>query len=95
MVGVTDDRPDPILVARERWRRGAASAQRIGYGAFAAATILFFVGLLTSFDGPIVTAIIVALVGGSVVLAAGIQAQYAIKGAQRHEEDANAQRRRR
>ena len=91
---MTDDGTDPILEARDRWRRGAGLAQRLGYVAFGLATVLFFVGLATSFDGPIVTAIVVALVGGSIALAAGIQAQYAIKGAQRHEDEARAQRRR-
>jgi len=90
---VTDDSADPILVSRERWRRYGSLAQRIGYLCFLAATVLFFAGLLTSFEGLIVTLIIIALVAGSVVLAAGIQVQYAIRGAERHETESRAQRR--
>ncbi len=92
---MTDNqRADPILVRRERWRRLGASAQRVGYTCFLVATVLFFAGLLTSFRGLLVTGIVVLLIGGSIVLAVGIQVQYAIRGAQRHEEESQAQRRR-
>ena len=86
---------DPILERRDRYRTGAAIAQRIGYLLYGAATILFFAGLLTSFSGIIVTIIIVFLIAASVILAVAIQVSYAIRGAERHEEDATAQRRRR
>ena len=85
---------DPVLVRREQWRRGGSLAQRIGYICFLVATVLFFAGLFTSFRGVLVTFIIVLLIAGSIVLAIGIQVQYAIRGAQRHEEDSQAQRRR-
>lgn len=87
------DEGDPILIRRERWRRLATSTLRGGYVAFAVAIALFFIGLATGFDGPIVTVIIIALIAGSVAVASGIQVQYAIRGAERHEDEARSQRR--
>lgn len=92
---MTPEPNDPILARRERIRGQANTAQRIGYLLFGLATVLFFVGLATEFSGPIVTTIIGLLIGGSVVLAIAIQVGYAIRGAERHEEDSIAQRRRR
>ena len=86
--------PDPVFESRARWRRVASGLQRIGYSGLAVATLLFFVGLAVGFDGVVATVLLVALIGGSVVLAVGIQVQYAIRGAERHEEDSTAQRRR-
>ena len=63
---MTPDPRDPILVRRERIRVQASKAQRLGYLLFAVATILFFVGLATTLSGPIVTAIIGLLIGGSI-----------------------------
>lgn len=92
---MTDDAADPVLRRRDRWRRIAASTQRTGYACFAVAIVSFFTGLITGFEGPIVTVIIIAMIAGSVALASGIQVQYAIRGAERHEDEARAQRRRR
>ncbi|MGI9605018.1 MAG: hypothetical protein ACR2P0_02650 [Acidimicrobiales bacterium] len=86
---------DPILQQRARIRRGSNQAQRLGFLLYGVAMILFFVGLFTSFEGPIVTLIIVLLVVASIITAVAIQVGYAIKGAERHEEDSAAQRRRR
>lgn len=92
---MTSDPDDPVLAQRERIRRQANMAQRAGYVMYALATVGFFIGLATSFSGPIVTVIIVLMIVGSVVLAVAIQVGYAIRGAERHEEDSIAQRRRR
>lgn len=70
-------------------------AQRLGYLLYLFATIGFFFGLATTLSGPLVTAIVALLIAGSVVLAIAIQVGYAIRGAERHEEDSIAQRRRR
>lgn len=94
-MGVTPEPTDPVLAKRERIRIQSNKAQRVGYVAYAVATVLFFIGLTTSFSGPIVTAIITLLIAGSIVLAVAIQVGYAIRGAERHEEDSIAQRRRR
>lgn len=86
---------DPINQKRERYRAQAAQGQRLGYVLYAIATIFFFVGIATSFRSWLVTVIIGCLIVGSVILAVAIQVGYAIRGAERHEEDAKAQRRRR
>ena len=92
---VQPDQPDPILVRRERIRKQANIGQRVGYGAFGLATIGFFVGLFTSFSSGLVTFVIAMLIAGSVILAIAIQVGYAIRGAERHEDDSIAMRRRR
>lgn len=84
---------DPIVARRNRMRRVAMSAQRTAYALLALATLLFFVGLITSFSDGLVTAIVVPLVSGSVILAVAIQVVYAVRGAERHETDSAAQRR--
>ncbi len=86
---------DPVLAERARMRALASTGQRIGYLAYAVATVLLFVGLATSFSGTLVWAIGALLIGGSIVLAVAIQLGYAVRGAERHEEDAIAQRKRR
>lgn len=92
---MTPESIDPVLAKRERIRVQSNKAQRVGYLAYAVATILFFIGLATSLSGAIVTTIITLLIVGSIVLAVAIQVGYAIRGAERHEEDSIAQRRRR
>lgn len=86
---------DPIIEQRARIRSRANSASRVGYLCYLVATILFFVGLFTSFSGGLITAIVGLLIAGSIVLAIAIQVTYAIRGAERWEEDGAAQRRRR
>lgn len=92
---MTPDANDPVLAQRERIRTHANRAQRAGYLMYGAATVGFFLGLTTSFSGPIVTAIIALMIVGSIVLAVAIQVGYAIRGAERHEEDSIAMRKRR
>jgi hypothetical protein len=89
------DSQDPILAQRARIRARANTGQRVGYLAYLLATIGFFAGLATSLSGPLVTLIIVLLIAGSIVLAIAIQVGYAIRGAERHEEDSIAMRRKR
>ena len=86
---------DPIDAKRERYRQQSAAAQRLAYGTYAVATVLFFFGLFTTFRPWLVTVIVGALILASVVLAIAIQVAYAVRGAERHEEDARTQRRRR
>ena len=87
--------PDPIDEKRERYRRQSATWQRIAYLIYGVATVLFFVGLIASFRPWLVTVIIGALIVASIILAIAIQVGYAVRGAERHEEDARTQRRRR
>ena len=87
--------PDPIDEKREQYRRQSATWQPIAYLLYGVATIFFFVGLITSFRPWLVTVIIGALIVASIILAIAIQVGYAVRGAERHEEDARTQRRRR
>ncbi len=87
--------PDPILQRREDIRKKANLGQRVGYVTYGLATVGFFIGLLTSFSSGLVTFVIAMLIFGSVVLAIAIQVGYAIRGAERHEEDSIAMRQRR
>ena len=84
---------DPIIERRAVIRARANLGQRIGYIAYALATVGFFFGLFTRFSSPLVTFVIIMLIGGSIVLAIAIQVGYAIRGAERHEEDSLAMRR--
>ncbi len=86
------DEPDPILLKRELIRSRSNRAQRVGYIAYGLATIGFFLGLFTSFSPTLVTFVIAMLIVGSVILAIAIQVGYAIRGAERHEEDSIAMR---
>ncbi len=86
---------DDVDDRRSRYRDLANRGQRVGYALFATSMVLFFVGLATSFNSGLVGVLVALLIAGSVVLAVAIQVGYAIRGAERHEEDARAQRRRR
>ena len=74
---------DPVLAQRARASRLADLGQRIGYGLFGVALIVFFVGLIGSFTAGISTAIIACVVIGSIVLAPAIVVSYAVKAAVR------------
>ena len=74
---------DPVLAQRARARRLADLGQRVGYGLFGLALLLFFVGLIGDFSSTISTAIITCVVIGSIVLAPAIVVGYAVKAAVR------------
>ena len=76
---------DPILEQRERVRRLATNAKRVGYVLFLVSMVLFFVALATDLPESLVTGATVALIGGCVVLAPAILLGYAVKGAERDE----------
>lgn len=84
---------DEIDAKRDSFRAIAQRSQRVAYLCFALATVLFFTGLATSFGDWISRATIALLIVGSIILAVGIQIGYAVRGAERHEEDSKAQRR--
>jgi membrane-bound ClpP family serine protease len=58
-------------------------ASRTGYALFAAAVVLFFVGLVASFPGWVAVAVTACLVAGSVLLAPAIVLGYAVRAAER------------
>lgn len=86
---------DPIDEKRAYYRVQATRWQRIAYGFYGVATIFFFFGLVATFRPWLVTVIVGSLIVGSIILAIAIQVGYAVRGAERHEEDGRAQRRRR
>ena len=74
---------DPVRERRARVARLVAAGQRAGYGLFAAAIVLFFIGFATRYSGALVTAIVACLAVGSAVLAPAIVFGYAVKAAER------------
>jgi hypothetical protein len=78
---------DPILEQRERWRRLADMAKRVGYVLFLLSMVLFFVALATDLPSGLITGAKISLLAGCVVLAPAILLGYAVKGAERDEVD--------
>lgn len=74
----------------ERRRRIAGLVgwgKRLGYGAFAVAIVLFFVGISTGFTTRSTTAIVACLLAGSAVLAPAIVFGYAVRAADRDDRE--------
>jgi len=78
---------DPVLVQRERVRRIADTGKRVGYVLLLASMVLFFVALATNLATGVAVASGVCLIAGCVVLAPAILLGYAVKGAERDEEE--------
>jgi hypothetical protein len=78
---------DPVLERRARIARWVSIGQRVGYGLFLAAVVLFVVGFAAGFDGGVGPAIIACLVAGSLVLAPAIVFGYAVKAAEREDRE--------
>lgn len=86
---MTDPRhgPDPVLARRARIARLVAVGQRIGYGLFGLAIVLFVVGAVRGFTGRLVSVIVAAMVAGSLVLAPAIVFGYGVKAAVRDDRE--------
>jgi hypothetical protein len=89
------DVTDPVLVRRRQIARWAELGQRTGYLLFGVAIVLFVVAATTDLPGAIVTAIIVTMVLGSLVLAPAIVVGYGVRAADREDRERAATRRRR
>ncbi len=74
---------DPVRARRATIARLVEVGQRIGYGLFLMAIVMFGVGFATGFDGLVRSMIIGCLVTGSLVLAPAIVFGYAVKAAER------------
>lgn len=87
--GVTDRRRagDPVLEKRARIARLVSIGQRVGYGLFGLAIVVFLVGFFVGMEPWAVTLIVVSLVIGSIVLAPAIVFGYAVKAADRADRD--------
>jgi hypothetical protein len=79
--------PDPVRVKRARIARWVSAGQRLGYGLFLLAMVLFVVGLAWRFTAAIAAAVIACLVVGSIVLAPAIVFGYAVKAAEREDRE--------
>jgi len=74
---------DPVRERRARIARLTLVANRVGYLFFAMAIALFVMAFVFGFKGPIVTAITVSMVLGSILLAPAIVLGYAVKAAEK------------
>lgn len=83
-----------MLVRRRQIARWADLGQRAGYGLFGLAIVLFVVAAITDLPSAIVTAIIVTMVLGSLVLAPAIVVGYGVRAADREDRERAAARRR-
>lgn len=76
---------DPVLERRRRIAGLVRVGQRVGYGLFGLAIVLFFLGLFAGFGGVIGGGIVAAIVVGSIVLAPAIVFGYAVRAAERED----------
>jgi hypothetical protein len=79
---------DPVLVRRGRIATAVSWGQRVGYGCFALAVVLFVVGAATGFPAWSTATITGLLVVGSLVLAPAIVFHYGLRAAEREDRDA-------
>ena len=78
---------DHVLARRARIAKLCELGQRVGYSLFALAIVLFMVGFVGSYSDLLVTAIVLCLGIGSVVLAPAIVFGYAVKAAEREDRE--------
>jgi hypothetical protein len=78
---------DPVRARRARAARLATVGQRVGYLLFAVAAVAFFVGLATTFSDSLVLLIEIGLLAGSVFLAPAIVLGYAVRAAERDDQE--------
>jgi len=78
---------DPVLARRARIAKLCELGQRVGYSLFGLAIVLFMVGFIGSYSDLLVTAIVLCLGIGSVVLAPAIVFGYAVKAAEREDRE--------
>lgn len=78
---------DPVLERRLRIAKLVRTGQRVGYGLFGLAIVLFVVGLVVGYGGAITPGIVASIVVGSIVLAPAIVFGYAVKAAEREDRE--------
>ncbi len=78
---------DPIRRRRAQVARWTQRANRSGYVLLLVAVVLFFVALVTGFSPAMATLVVVALVLACVLLAPSIVLGYAVKAAQREDDE--------
>ena len=78
-----EPRDDPVLARRARIGRTVALGQRIGYGLWLVAIVVFVVGAIVGFEPAMVTIVIGCLAAGSALLAPSIVISYGVRAADR------------
>ncbi|MFP5321350.1 MAG: hypothetical protein ACLGIC_05825 [Acidimicrobiia bacterium] len=78
---------DPVLERRRRIAGLVQVGQRVGYGLFGLAMVLFALGLFAGFGGVVGGGIVAAIVLGSIVLAPAIVFGYAVRAAEREDRE--------
>jgi len=78
---------DPVLARRARIAKLTELGQRVGYGLFGAAIVLFIVGFVGGYSDLLVAMIVTSLGVGSAVLAPAIVFGYAVKAAEREDRE--------
>ena len=79
--------PDPVLARRARIARLCELGQRVGYGLFGLAVVVFVVGFVIGYSDFLVIVIVGSMGVGSVVLAPAIVFGYAVKAAEREDRE--------
>ncbi|MBA3654025.1 MAG: hypothetical protein H0W70_07505 [Actinobacteria bacterium] len=78
---------DPVAQRRARLARLAGAGQRTGYLALLVAVVAFFWALLASFPAGATTIVAVSMTVATVTLAPAIVLGYAVKAAQREDDE--------
>lgn len=78
---------DPVRARRARIARLTEVGQRVGYGLFGLAIVVFVVGFVVGYSDLLVAVIVGSLAVGSVVLAPAIVFGYAVKAAEREDRE--------
>lgn len=84
---MTQNADDPVRAKRARIAAWTLVANRVGYLLYALAIALFVMAFALGFKGPMVTAITVCLILGSILLAPAIVLGYAVKAAERDDRE--------
>ena len=78
---------DPVRAKRARVARLVEVGQRVGYGLFGLAIVLFVYGFIGGYTSVLTTVIVASLIVGSIVLAPAIVFGYAVKAAEREDRE--------
>ena len=78
---------DPVRVRRARIARLTEWGQRVGYGLFGLAIVVFVIGFIVGYSDLLVTVIVASLGVGSLVLAPASVFGYAVKAAEREDRE--------
>lgn len=79
----SDPAGDPVLVRRARISRMVAVAQRVGYGLWLVAIVVFVAGAAAGFRPVMTTVVVGCLAAGSALLAPAIVIGYGVRAADR------------